>query len=93
MGALAALLLFGTLSHAKDIVHDAEYYILEAQHGEKWATEDKELDKKLAEFKKKNGGKPPNIFYILIDDIGFGDLGRPSKSFFQRRQHARNRSW
>jgi arylsulfatase len=57
------------------IVHDAEYYILEAQNGEKWAAEDKELDKKLAEFMKKNGGKPPNIFYILIDDIGFGDLG------------------
>jgi arylsulfatase len=59
------------------IAHDAEYYILEAQHAEKWAAEDKELDKKLAEFKKKNNGKPPNIFYILIDDIGFGDLGIP----------------
>jgi arylsulfatase len=59
------------------IAHDAEYYILEAQNGEKWASEDKELDKKLAEFKKKNNGKPPNIFYILIDDIGFGDLGIP----------------
>ena len=29
------------------IVHDAEYYILEAQNGEKWATEDKEIDKRL----------------------------------------------
>jgi len=57
------------------IVHDAEYYILEAQNGEKWVADDKIVDKKLAEFKKKNGGKPPNIFYILIDDIGFGDLG------------------
>ena len=35
---------------AKDskIVHDAEYYILEAQNGEKWAKEDEALDKKLA---------------------------------------------
>ena len=33
------------------------------------------IDQKLAEFQKRNGGKPPNIFYILIDDIGFGDLG------------------
>ncbi len=66
------------IAFAKDkIVHDAEYYILEAQHAEKWAAEDNELDKKLAEFKKKNNGKPPNIFYILIDDIGFGDLGIP----------------
>jgi arylsulfatase A-like enzyme len=60
---------------AADIVHDAEYYVLEKQNGEAWAKEDKSLDKTLAEFRKKNGGKPPNIFYILIDDIGFGDLG------------------
>ena len=60
---------------ADDIVHDAEYYILAAQNGEKWAAEDKNLDEELAAFRAKNGGKPPNIFYILIDDIGFGDLG------------------
>ena len=59
------------------IIHDAEYYIIEAQHGEEWAADDKIVDKKLAEFTKKNGGKPPNILYILIDDIGFGDLGNP----------------
>ena len=29
------------------IVHDAEYYILDAQNGERWAAEDKDLDKKL----------------------------------------------
>jgi arylsulfatase len=60
---------------AAEIAHDAEYYILEAQNGEKWVKEDKVLDQKIAEFLKKNGGKPPNILYILIDDIGFGDLG------------------
>jgi arylsulfatase A-like enzyme len=60
---------------AEDIAHDAEYYVLEAQNGEKWAAEDKDLDETLAAFREKNGGKPPNIFYILIDDIGFGDLG------------------
>jgi arylsulfatase len=59
----------------KKIVHDAEFYILQAQNGEKWAKEDQKLDQQLAEFRKQNGGKPPNIFYILIDDIGFGDLG------------------
>ena len=62
---------------AADIVHDAEYYILEAQNAEKWAADDKLVDQKLAEFRKRNGGKPPNILYILIDDIGFGDLGIP----------------
>jgi arylsulfatase len=60
---------------ADDIVHDAEFYILAKQNGERWAAQDKTLDQKLADFRKKNGGKPPNIFYILIDDIGFGDLG------------------
>ena len=77
---VSLLLVFGTATAqaTEKIVHDAEYYILEAQNGEKWAKEDKTLDKKLAEFARKNGGKPPNIFYILIDDIGFGDLGNES---------------
>ncbi len=63
------------IAFAKDIIHDAEYYIAEAQNGETWTAQDKLLDEKLAAFREKNGGKPPNIFYILIDDIGFGDLG------------------
>ena len=72
---LTAGLALSGQAFAKDIVHDAEYYILEKQHAERWAAEDQVLDKRLAEFQKKNGGKRPNIFYILIDDIGFGDLG------------------
>jgi arylsulfatase len=59
----------------ENIVHDAEYYILEAQHAEQWAADDTVIDAKLAAFRERNGGKPPNVFYILIDDIGFGDLG------------------
>jgi len=58
------------------IVHDAEYYILEAQNGERWAAEDKELDKKLDELKQKHG-QPPNIVYILWDDTAFGAVGFP----------------
>ena len=60
---------------AEGIQHDAEYYILEAQNGERWAADDKAVDQRLAAFREQNGGKPPNILYILIDDIGFGDLG------------------
>ena len=57
------------------IQHDAEYAILEAQNGEAWADDDKAIDKKLTEIRKKNGGKPPNIVYILLDDVGFGEIG------------------
>jgi len=74
VGVIVSMVLCGT-AQARDIPRDAEYYILEAQHGERWAAEDEQLDQKLAAFRERNGGKPPNIFYILIDDIGFGDLG------------------
>ncbi len=60
---------------AAGIIHDAEYAIIEAQNGKSWAADDKVLDKKLAEIRKKNGGKPPNIVYILLDDVGFGEIG------------------
>ena len=68
---------YGLAEKNTKIVHDTEYYILEAQNGEQWAKDDKAVDEKLAEFRKKNGNKPPNILYILIDDVGFGDLGIP----------------
>jgi arylsulfatase len=59
------------------IVHDAEYYILDAQNGEKWAAEDKDLGKKLAELRKKYKN-PPNIIHIMWDDTAFGDIGIPA---------------
>ena len=73
---LAVFLLNGVASAEKDkIIHDAEYAIIEAQNGEQWAQDDKVIDAKLAELRKKNGGKPPNIVYILLDDVGFGEIG------------------
>jgi arylsulfatase len=63
-----------------NIQHDAEYYILEAQNGEKWAEDDKEINAKLANIRDKNGGKTPNIVYILLDDVGFGEIGMPELS-------------
>lgn len=77
---LVGLLLFSPLTVAKEIIHDAEYKILQAQNGKKWAADDKVLDKKLAEIRKKNGGKPPNIVYILLDDVGFGEIGMDNLS-------------
>jgi arylsulfatase len=53
---LFMFLLFSTMvmsvyvQAADKIIHDAEYYILEAQNGEKWAADDMVIDKKLAEF-------------------------------------------
>ncbi len=76
MTALMVLCLIPAVSFAaKEIIHDAEYYIIEAQNGEKWAADDKQIDKKLADLRKKNNGKPPNIVYILLDDVGFGEIG------------------
>ena len=42
----------GNATAATAIVHDAEYYILETQNGERWAADDKDIDPKLAAFRK-----------------------------------------
>ena len=52
------------------IIHDGEYNFLAATHGEKWAKQDTEIEAKLAEIRKKNGGKRPNILYIKITPAG-----------------------
>ena len=46
---------------AEQIVHDAEYYVLEAQNGKRWTAENKELKKRLADLQKKFG-RPPTSF-------------------------------
>lgn len=73
---LLALISFVGTTFAKEIVHDAEHYLLEAQHGEKWAIEDQELDAKLAALKAKYG-QPPNIIHIMWDDTALGEVGIP----------------
>ncbi|WP_420337684.1 sulfatase-like hydrolase/transferase [Roseibium sp.] len=60
-----------------DIIHDAEYYILQAQNGAQWAEDDAAVDRLLEQFRAGNGGKSPNIVSILVDDLGFGDMGIP----------------
>jgi len=57
---LLALTIFSGNTLANGIVHDAEFYVLKSQNGEKWAAEDKTLDKKLAALREKHG-RPPNI--------------------------------
>ncbi|MFC1597609.1 sulfatase-like hydrolase/transferase [Planctomycetota bacterium] len=62
----------------KPLQHDAEHYILLRQHAQRWSQEDREIDAKLANVRAKNSGKSPNIVYILLDDLGFGEIGMPS---------------
>jgi len=76
IAALFGLLVVGVAS-AQDIVHDAEYYILEAQNAQQWAEDDRAVDARLAVIREANGGKRPNIVYILLDDIGYGEIGTP----------------
>ncbi|WP_082739347.1 sulfatase-like hydrolase/transferase [Aliiruegeria sabulilitoris] len=58
------------------VVHDAEYYVLKAQNGERWAEEDVDLQSRLAELREKFG-TPPNLIHIMWDDTAYGDLGMP----------------
>ncbi|PRY24437.1 arylsulfatase [Aliiruegeria haliotis] len=76
---IATVLVSAAAAQAEDapIIHDAEYYILQAQHAEAWAEDDLQVNQRLDRFRESNGGKPPNIVSVLIDDIGFGDLGIP----------------
>jgi len=78
--ALIPILVFSLAGNAAaqsgKIIHDAEHYLLEAQHGGKWAVEDKDIDKKLAELEKKSGTKP-NIIHIMWDDTALGEVGIP----------------
>lgn len=72
---VAACSVSPALSQQNRIVHDAEYYILEAQNGEIWAVENGELDQKLAALREKYGA-PPNIIHYMWDDqppMAFGD--------------------
>ena len=65
----------GLAKNSGEIIHDGEFNFLKAQHEEVWAKEDQQIDEKLADLRKNNGGKRPNIVYVLIDDVSFGQMG------------------
>ena len=70
-------LLFTAAKAQNKIIHDAEYYILEAQHGEKWLKEDEAIQKKLMDLREKYD-TPPNIIHIMWDDMPVGEIGIPA---------------
>ncbi|NQT17839.1 MAG: sulfatase-like hydrolase/transferase [Planctomycetes bacterium] len=79
---LILCVLWSVESRAQDrqrrpVVHDAEYYVLEAQNGARWAAEDKQLGTRLAALRQKHG-RPPNLIHIMWDDTAFGDVGIPA---------------
>jgi arylsulfatase len=73
---LLAGMLLAPLANAKDIIHDAEFQLLQKQHGKKWAVEDKAIEQKLDALRKKHG-KRPNIIHIMWDDMKYGAIGHP----------------
>jgi len=73
-GLLAAVSLAGASMQAIGAQYDAEYYELEKQFGSRWAVDDKAVKAKLTELEKKFG-KKPNIVKILVDDVGYTELG------------------
>ena len=87
---VAALAMVGSEAvAAKEVVRDGEYNFLKAQHAEAWAQQDQRVDAQLAKIREANGGKRPNILYILVDDVGFGDFGIPEMNYVRGTQTPR----
>jgi len=77
MSIIGALFLMTAIvwpSGAMAQQHDAEYYELEKWFGEQWEADDKVVRARLAELQKRFG-KKPNIISILVDDVGYTELG------------------
>ena len=49
---------------SKPIQHDAEHYMLLAQHGDKWAREDVAIAAKLEAVRNANDGKRPSVLRL-----------------------------
>ncbi|WP_299351658.1 sulfatase-like hydrolase/transferase [uncultured Shimia sp.] len=85
LGRMTMLALAACASTAyaqqEPIVRDGEFNFLQAQYSEKWDAQDVEIDAKLSELYAANGGKPPNILYVLIDDVSFGLMGNRAMNY------------
>ena len=81
IGILVLASIINIPAYGQDIIRDGEYNYLQAQFSEQWAAEDLEVDAKLAAIRSTNGGKRPNIIYILIDDVSFGQMGNRTLNY------------
>jgi arylsulfatase A-like enzyme len=85
IGRLMCLTLMGMfmapLAYSGEIIHDGEFNFVKNQYEKVWAQQDKRIDAKLADIRKGQDGKRPNILYILVDDVGFGDFGIPELNY------------
>ncbi|MDJ0860235.1 MAG: sulfatase-like hydrolase/transferase [Dinoroseobacter sp.] len=81
--AVLLTLLFSTSVSAQDgpIIYDGEFEFLRAQFGDAWAAQDVEIDARLEELRSANAGKPPNILFVLIDDVSFGLMGNRAMNY------------
>jgi arylsulfatase len=79
--AILSTIALAPLFSSARIIHDGEYEFLRRQHGEKWRSEDKEVDNRLAAVRAEQNGERPNIIYILIDDISFGQMGNKKLNY------------
>ncbi|MDJ0928365.1 MAG: sulfatase-like hydrolase/transferase [Gammaproteobacteria bacterium] len=73
VGVCAALLVTAP-SVAWSYEADAAQFRLQKDHAERWAKEDRGLNQRLASLRRTTG-QPPNVVFILSDDIGWGELG------------------
>ena len=71
----------GIANAGEPIIRDGEFKYLQSQFAEQWAEEDKTVNQKLDVIRAANGGKPPNIIYILIDDVSFGQMGNRAMNY------------
>lgn len=83
LSAMAASLALVVPAYPQDtpIVRDGEYRYLEAQFAEAWAEQDARIDARLKDLRDANGGRPPNILYVLIDDVSFGQMGNRTLNY------------
>ena len=61
-----ALVSWAAPGLAKDIIHDAEYYIIEAQNGERWLSDDKKIDARLAQLRKETEVNHPTSYTFCL---------------------------